>query len=94
MLDRGRPTKRVEGIVKRKLGSRYALPEQVPNTLPTGVSALTAVSQMPGEEVEALHRQARGQADGFEVLKYTEVKELSRVSVLLLLNPTTSANLP
>lgn len=85
VLDRGRPTKRIEGVIKKKLGTRYALPEDY-TTLPTGCSALAAPFQMPQEEIEALHRQARAQAEQFEILRYSEVKDLSRVC-LDALNP-------
>ena len=86
VLDRGRPTKRIEGVIKKKLGTRYALPEDY-TTLPTGCSAFAAPFQMLQEEIEALHRQARTQAEKFEVLRYSEVKDLSRVSLWIPLSP-------
>ncbi|KKY17455.1 hypothetical protein UCRPC4_g05597 [Phaeomoniella chlamydospora] len=78
MLDRGRPTKRIEGVVKRKLTSRFAAPEQNFDSLPVGLLPDIATSQLPADEVAALREQAVGQAGKFALLPRKEVKQLSR----------------
>ncbi|KAL9622333.1 MAG: hypothetical protein Q9160_003344 [Pyrenula sp. 1 TL-2023] len=78
VLDRGRPTKRVDGIIKRKLTIRSQATENAFVHLPLGSRADEAVSRLPLDEVEALHIQAQDQAENFEVLKYKDVQNLSK----------------
>lgn len=79
VLDRGRPTKRVDGIIKRKLTVRNPTIENAFIHLPLGATANEAALNLPVDEVEALHHQAQGQAENFEVLKYKDVLSLSKV---------------
>lgn len=82
ILDRGRPTKRVDGIIKKNLTAKYPIPDQNFVALPLGLPATAAQNYLPSEEVQTLQTQAQGQAERFEVLKYKDVKDLSRVSMI------------
>jgi hypothetical protein len=48
--------------------------------LPTGMTVQQASVDLQYMEIEKLREQAREQAERFEVLKYPDVKALSRVS--------------
>jgi len=83
IMDRGRPKKRAEGSpisVKRTPDKRTLLAEQKAfETLPEGIKAVDAGQRWTVEEIEALKKQAVGQAAKFEVLSMKDVESLSRV---------------
>ena len=78
IMDRGRPTKRIEGTVKRKLTSKYAAPDTSFGNLPNGVAPESVHAKWNAEDAERLTQQARKQAEKFEVLPQKDVKALSR----------------
>ncbi|OAR02497.1 hypothetical protein LLEC1_06198 [Akanthomyces lecanii] len=76
IMDRGRPSKRNEksGSCKTpKSSERRAFEE-----LPAGWKPCEAISKLSANDVMALHRQALGQAERFEVLKVEDVEALSK----------------
>lgn len=76
-MDRGRSSKRNEksGSCKNtKSSERRAFEE-----LPTGWKPCEAISKLNANDVMALHKQALGQAERFEVLKVEDVDALSKV---------------
>jgi hypothetical protein len=91
IMDRGRPKKRLDGSpVKQPVGKRTTnnRTESRPSpteeqkafaTLPQGICAKDAASVMPMSEIEALRKQAFGQASRFDVLSSKDVENLSRV---------------
>jgi hypothetical protein len=83
IMDRGRPKKRTEGspiTSKRTPDKRTLLAEQKAfETLPEGIKAADAQQRWNVEEIEALKKQAIGQAAKFEVLSVKDVESLSRV---------------
>ncbi|EHL01212.1 hypothetical protein M7I_2909 [Glarea lozoyensis 74030] len=90
IMDRGRPKKRPDGSpVKQPTGttttrsrtaSRSSPTEEQKAfaTLPQGIRASNAASVMPMSEIEALRKQAFGQASRFDVLSSKDVDNLSR----------------
>lgn len=93
-MDRGRPKKRsatprnpiIEASPRELTEEEIAFA-----TLPTGFKAAHADSNLDGQEIEALRRQAIGQAAKFEVLTMQDVDMLSRVSFIAL-NKSSSSN--
>jgi hypothetical protein len=82
IIDRGRPTQRIDGIVKTKLVSGVLSPEKGAfAALPLGLPPSDAPSKLPKAELESLHKHAIGQAEQFEVLNHKDVKSLTRVGV-------------
>jgi hypothetical protein len=91
IMDRGRPKKRPDGSpIKQPTGttttrsrttSRTSPTEEQKAfaTLPQGIRASNAASVMPMSEIEALRKQAFGQASRFDVLSSKDVDNLSRV---------------
>jgi len=83
IMDRGRPKKRTEGspiTLKRTTDKRTLLAEQKAfETLPEGIKATDAQQKWNAEEIQALKKQAVGQAAKFEVLGMKDVESLSRV---------------
>ena len=80
VLDRGRPTQRKDGFIKRKLTIRTKESLGEFGHLPQGTLANLASTALSIDEIDALYEQARGQVEHFQVLKYKDVKALSRVS--------------
>lgn len=64
--------------LKRKPSVRTIDEQKAFETLPTGVLATATPSALPSSEIEALRRQAIGQACRFEVLSSKDVDALSR----------------
>jgi hypothetical protein len=83
IMDRGRPKKRTEGspiTLKRTPEKRNLVAEQKAfETLPEGIKATDAQHRWTAAEIEALKKQAVGQAAKFEVLGMKDVESLSRV---------------
>lgn len=80
-MDRGRPKRRADGSMIKRKPSVHSVEEQKAfETLPQGVKASEASSVLPETEIEALLKQAVGQASRFEVLTSKDVDALSRVS--------------
>ena len=81
ILERGRPTKRVEGIVKKPLKSRSNSTEEdlAFVELPKGDRPALLGTHVAEVETETLHRQAIAQAENFEVLRHADVNALSKV---------------
>lgn len=84
-MDRGRPKKRVDGspnkpsVSKRSPSDPATIEEQKAfEHLPSGFPATSAPSILPPSEVEALRKQAIGQASRFQVLNSKDVDALSR----------------
>ncbi|KAJ3487427.1 hypothetical protein NLG97_g6413 [Lecanicillium saksenae] len=79
IMDRGRPPKRNEKSAKTteaktaKSSERRAFEE-----LPVGYKPCEALSKLNANDVVALHKQALGQAERFEVLKVEDVEALSK----------------
>ncbi|KAJ6783927.1 hypothetical protein PWT90_09316 [Aphanocladium album] len=79
IMDRGRPPKRNEKGAKvnetktTKSSERRAFEE-----LPVGYRPCEALSKLNANDVMALHKQALGQAERFEVLKVEDVDALSK----------------
>ena len=84
-LNRGRTPKLTisTGCQNGRPQSREESPETPYATLPSGLPANAARKLLPHTEVDKLYGQARQQVQRFEVLKYHEVKMLSRVSCAL-----------
>jgi hypothetical protein len=80
-MDRGRPKKRADGS-SIKSATTKAQEQRAFITLPAGVKASDASSKFSPQDIEALRKQAQGQAAQFEVLAAKDVGELSRVSKL------------
>ncbi|RFU32327.1 hypothetical protein B7463_g4020, partial [Scytalidium lignicola] len=86
VMDRGRPKKRPEAIIARseprkrsKSTEQKEKAEQLAfETLPRGVRAADASSKYQPNEIEALRKQAIGQAARFEVLSSKDVDALSK----------------
>ena len=89
-MDRGRPKKRADGspikpaaksTTHSRTQSRSSPTEEQRAfaTLPQGTRASRAASVMPMSEIEALRKQAFGQASRFDVLSPRDVDNLSRV---------------
>ncbi|OAA47238.1 PIF1 helicase-like protein [Beauveria brongniartii RCEF 3172] len=79
-MDRGRQSKRNEKVSKtgdakstHKSSERRAFEE-----LPTGWRPCEAISKLNANDVMALHKQALGQAERFEVLRVEDVEALSK----------------
>lgn len=86
IMDRGRPKKRTEGspiTLKRSLSKQRAqqVEQKAFETLPEGIKASDAQQRWSQEAIDALKKQAMGQAAKFEVLGMKVVESLSRVSV-------------
>jgi hypothetical protein len=83
IMDRGRPKKRAEGspiTLRRTPDKRTLLAEQKAfETLPEGIKPTDAQQRWKAEEIEAIKKQAIGQAAKFEVLGMKDVELLSRV---------------
>ncbi|XWW92762.1 hypothetical protein V2A60_000688 [Cordyceps javanica] len=73
IMDRGRPSKRNDKTNKTKSSERRAFEE-----LPVGWKPCEAISKLNANDVMALHKQALGQAERFEVLKVEDVEALSK----------------
>ncbi len=88
MIDRGRPSKRNEKSSKTsdakntKSSERRAFEE-----LPAGWRPCEAISKLNANDVMALHKQALGQAERFEVLKVEDVDALSKVRHAMQYHP-------
>lgn len=85
-MDRGRPKKRAPAGIQRKpinettqVRRELTDEEKAFATLPTGFRAIDADSNFDSQEMEALRRQAIGQAAKFDVLSVRDVDVLSRV---------------
>lgn len=84
MINRGRPKKRPAGSLARKASKRTLEKERKAHEhLPTGVKACDVKTFYGDEDLEALRRQAIGQASRFEVLRPKDVDDLSRVSYIV-----------
>lgn len=85
IMDRGRPKKRPDGspITIRRTASKQLRDQKAFETLPHGVKALNAGTKFNESEIDAIKRQAVGQAAKFEVLGFKDVEALSRVSFLI-----------
>jgi hypothetical protein len=91
IMDRGRPQKRLDGspmkqpasktTTRRRAESRSSPTEEQRAFahLPQGIRASNAASVMPMSEIDALRKQAFGQASRFDVLSSKDVENLSRV---------------
>lgn len=73
VMDRGRPSKRNEKTSKTKSSERRAFEE-----LPIGWRPCEAMGKLNANDYMALHKQALGQAERFEVLKVEDVEALSK----------------
>lgn len=82
IMDRGRPRKRPEACKpiktteaqQTKSSERRAFEE-----LPWGFKPAEAIGKLNANDVTALHKQALGQAERFEVLRVEDVEALSKV---------------
>lgn len=88
IMDRGRPRKRPEACKpiktseaqQTKSSERRAFEE-----LPSGFKPSEAIGKLNANDVTALHKQALGQAERFEVLRVEDVDALSKVRQVPLL---------
>lgn len=81
-MDRGRPRKRPEGSKRSKtpdLKNTKSSERRAFEELPAGYKPCEAISKLNANDVMALHKQALGQAERFEVLRVEEVDALSKV---------------
>lgn len=79
IMNRGRPKKKRPHQEQLPIRERHEVPDVTTRALPLGTPVHMASMTLPCEEVEKLQNQAREQADRFEVLKYREVRSLSKV---------------
>jgi hypothetical protein len=81
IMDRGRPTKRVDPIIAKRTGVKpcHVAEQKAFELLPQGIKAFEAPSVLDRLEIDALKQQAIGQAARFEVLSMKDVEDLSRV---------------
>ncbi|KAK2810587.1 hypothetical protein FQN50_002844 [Emmonsiellopsis sp. PD_5] len=79
IMNRGRPPKKnVPAESWHKLQGTKETLEDPFLTLPAGIPAHSASQSLPQNEIDRLRSQAVEQAERFEVLKYVEVRSLSR----------------
>lgn len=85
MMDRGRPRKRAEvrnnnGPILKSNDTKRAMSceRRAFEELPKGWKPSEAVQKLSAKDITALHKQALGQAERFEVLKIEDVDALSK----------------
>ena len=83
IIARARPTKRVEGIVKRNLSksvrTHSSQDQKTMLDLPRGTCTTEASCKLTGSERKSLRNQAIAQAERYEVLQRGDVEALSKV---------------
>lgn len=87
IMERSRPKMKEHGNVsKKRMSKQHASAEDISDHggLPLGFPVSNARFLIPRSEIDKLKSQARGQAKRYEVLKHTDMKTLSLVSLLNL----------
>lgn len=79
IINRARPTKRIEGIIRKPMNKRRPSDDLLTREIPIGASISEATAGLSTQELDGIVRQAEEQAKRFAVLTPKETRQLSRV---------------